>query len=156
MAWSTIPAWVAGNALTAAELNTYVRDNLNALTTWETYSPTLDNWGLGNGTLNGWFIYAGDLVHYEIQFLVGSTTTFTGGPIFSLPVFPAIGVFDPPVGIAHMVDASSSARAMWHAWGGTDGGARLRDNSGTNPNPTTPWTWAAGDAIVISGTYRGA
>jgi len=41
MAWTTNRTWVSGELVTAAIMNTYVRDNLNTISGWTNHTPTL-------------------------------------------------------------------------------------------------------------------
>lgn len=108
MAWTAPRTWVAGETVTAAMLNTHLRDNFKAITDpWTAYTPTLagTGWSLGNGTLNGWYSRIGNTVKFRAELVVGSTTTGpTNSPIVGLPfhmkpsnaagtVFPA-GIWD--------------------------------------------------------------
>ena len=96
MAWTDPKTWTAAR-LYASEMNTYVRDNQLALSTWQDYTPawTTDvgggsNPSLGNGTITGRYIQAGDLVHAHITLVIGSTSTAgTGRWQFSLPATAA-------------------------------------------------------------------
>jgi hypothetical protein len=90
MAWTAPRTWVAGEVVTAALLNTHLRDNLLSLGTWQTYTPawtaTTTNPALGNGTLTGRYSLTGNTVTWVIELLCGSTTTYgTGTYLFSTP-----------------------------------------------------------------------
>ena len=72
---------------------TYFRDRL-AFAYWEDYTPTWAADGsdptIGNGTLAGRYIHAGDLVHYYGYLQYGSTSTSGSGAMsLSLPVTAA-------------------------------------------------------------------
>lgn len=84
MAWTEPKTWVAGERITAADLNTYVRDNFNAFgASWQTYTPSwtavTTNPTIGNGTLSGRFAELGKWIIIHIDLQAGSTTTFGSG-----------------------------------------------------------------------------
>lgn len=157
MAWTAPKTWVDNSdVLSATNLNTHLRDNLLALTTWASYTPTWTSTGtapaIGNGTLTGRYCKAGNLCHFSIYLLAGSTTTFgTGYYRWSLPatvansyalggaqgydssassVATGITVIAPPLDYVEV----SAATGTWAA--------------------TSPFTWANGDWVRISGTYE--
>lgn len=67
---------------TAAELNI-----LDGSLDWTSWTPTLTNVTLGNGTVNAHYARLGDVIFYEIEFLCGSTTSFSSTSMqFSMPV----------------------------------------------------------------------
>jgi len=168
MAWTSPRTWVAGETVTAALMNTHVRDNLKAIgDAWTAYTPSWKSGAggtdiaIGNGTLTGTYMQAGKLVHFRILIVRGSTTNLgTTGYAFGLPV---TATSFRNCGPAHVLDASASAIIphMWHgatsseivvhATGGSSG--RRIDNNGFG---TTPTAWATSDELVISGTYEAA
>jgi len=160
MAWTSPRTWAAGETLTAALLNTHLRDNMKTIgDPWTSYTPTLGGGTLNNGILTGKYLQAGKLVIFRARYTIGSTDTLSGGLTISLPVAaadPSIG--DPVAGTAGLVDTSESSLRAWqiliHDTGGT--AVRFRDATGNGLNPTTPYTWAAEDIISISGTYEAA
>lgn len=157
MAYSVPPTFIAGNTLTAAQMNTYLRDNFKALgDPWAAYSPALSNWTLGNGTLTGSYIQVGKFVQFMISYTGGSTTTEAGNLVISLPV-ACNWAANTPIGIATYIDASAPAtvqRGFVHR-----GGSSTIINCTTETsliNATTPWTWTTSDQILISGSYESA
>lgn len=52
---------------------------------WESYTPEVGGITLGNGTLAGRFVHVGSLLHCEILFIHGSTSTVTGSIAFGAP-----------------------------------------------------------------------
>lgn len=84
--------WVTTEVVTAAEMNTEIRDALTGLqAAWTTYTPTWTAPGtnptLGNGTIAGRYLRAGKtLVACEVILTVGSTSTVgVGAYAWSLP-----------------------------------------------------------------------
>jgi hypothetical protein len=159
MAWTAPRTWVAGETLTAALLNTHLRDNLKALgDSWTAYTPTLTNWTLGNGTLTGSYIQVGKLVIGKVFFTVGSTTTVSGTLVISLPVTK---VSDDALGTslhgsAMLFDTSSSARAVRHVFQQSTAAMNFYDASGQVQNATNPWAWASGDKLNATFMYEAA
>lgn len=169
MAWTSPRTWVASEVVTAALLNTHVRDNLKALgDPWTAYTPAWTSSGtapaLGNGTITGAYIQTGKRIEFRIVLTMGSTTTFgTGTYDLSLPAFTAsagmgrasVGgtAFDssatstyPIVGLI----LASATTATLRAWPTTAGNALAAIT------PTVPFTFATSDVITISGTYEAA
>lgn len=158
MAYTTPPTFVSGNTLTAAELNTYLRDNFKALADpWTAYTPTLTNWTLGNGTLTGRWSSVGALVHYSITFTLGSTTTTAGNLIISLPANSVLPLAA-PLGIAALTDTSASSfqKGWVHTTGALANTVNVLTDASGRVNATTPFTWANGDQIIVNGSYEAA
>lgn len=90
MTWTSPRTWVAAETVTAALLNTHVRDNLEAIaptdTDWTDYTPTLTNITEGNGSKNARYMQLGKLVVVQFSLLFGSTSAMGSGPTISLPV----------------------------------------------------------------------
>lgn len=134
-------------------------------TGWTTWSPTWTGITVGNGTTTAQYCQIGKVVHYKISFLVGSTTTMTSIPNFTLPVTSAtnIGTLGAsPVGQVRFLDTGTVQFA-----GDVDpqsttvcrvlvfqANANFVQLSGTNT--TTPHTWANTDELNITGWYRAA
>ena len=157
MAWTSPKTWSANAVLTASELNTHLRDNLKAMTEWASYTPTWAATGgtptIGNGTLAGRYISAGDLCHVNIALTIGSTTTlstFTAWT-FTLPVTPT----GTAVGSAWSLDAGTSyyvgASLIEN---GTTTIQVLPDGAGGPYGYNIPFTWTTNDRLVISATYE--
>jgi hypothetical protein len=73
-----------GEVVTAAQLNTEIRDQFNSMfAAWTTYSPiwtaSTTNPSLGNGTLTGRHMKIGRTVITHINQTMGSTTTYGSG-----------------------------------------------------------------------------
>jgi hypothetical protein len=121
MAWTTPRTWVSGETVTAALMNTHVRDNLSALlpsgTGWTT--PTF---AAGTYTASGsmtWTLASGDValhkyivigktVHWH---LVLTTTTVAGTPSTGLRVALPAG----------LTLSGSSRGVHWYLDNGTEG-----------------------------------
>lgn len=161
MAWTSPRTWVAGEVVTAALLNTHVRDNLKTIgDAWGSYTPTLTNGSNGNGTLTGAYTQAGKLTFFRIVWTLGSTSSISGILQISLPVTAIVNDFLSPAS-AYLNDLSD----------GTDSGRRVfgtallssgttiavqNPTSGARVAATVPWTWATGDKIGVQGMYEAA
>jgi hypothetical protein len=83
---------VAGETVTAAIMNTHVRDNFKAIGDPMTaYTPTLTNITLGNGTMVGRGSRSVRRSSYARRHNAGTTTTTTGGVSISLPAAATAG-----------------------------------------------------------------
>lgn len=125
------------------------------------YTPTITqasgSFVLGDGLLVGAYSRQGDVICYTVDLTIGSTTSFgTGEFRFSLPVTPNLpsGPVQTP-GQAHLTDSGTT-----FAFGGVQivNGATyctLRSSATATPVGTaSPWTWANGDIIRFTITYK--
>ena len=145
------------------------------LPTWQSWTPTwVTSTGsatpsFGNASVSCRYVKFGTTVHLNFSITFGSTTNFGTSPTtndnwrFSLPV--AAATTRPSIGSAELaVDAPNRAAARVSL--ATTTQFELVTSSG-RPNATaftttggvdslTPWTWAAGHAIVGTATYEAA
>jgi hypothetical protein len=107
---------------------------------------------LGNGQLgNAWYL-SGRTMHFAFFVLFGSTTTYgTGVWSFSLPSASPLGLVCPVV----LVMTAGNWSATGLVAGGTSALTVIESHAGASPGigPTTPATWASGNALVIQGEY---
>lgn len=158
MAWTAPRTWVAGETVTAANLNAHVRDNLNAIgDPWTSYTPTLSNWTLGNGTLTGFYIQAGKFVWGKAFYTVGSTDTKSGNLVIGLPVTKVTDDgTGSPVGFGLAFDTSGSAYNTVVAGHSTTARMLFYTPTSGVVNATVPWTWATGDKLHVEFFYEAA
>lgn len=158
MAWTAPSTWSAGATLTAAQLNTQVRDNFKAIGDAQTaYTPTLTNWTLGNGTLTGKYIEVGKFIVGSVFYTVGSTDTKSGNLVISRPVTAVSGTAGEPCGgMAELFDTSGSAREFYVTARNSTTTFRFYSVSGTIATATAPWTWATGDTLQADFCYEAA
>ena len=74
-------SWVNGTTLNASQLTSAFGNG-----GWTTYTPTLTNLTLGNGSMSASYMQIGKTVFVSIKFTLGSTSAVGSGPLFSLPV----------------------------------------------------------------------
>lgn len=156
MAWTTPRTWTASEVVTSSIMNTHVRDNLNALTTWTSYTPTWAATGgtptIGDGTLTGEYIEAGELCHARVRLTIGSSTTIAGTTAwnFSLP-FTSVGAAAGSVLVYDASAAMSAGTAMIQS------GAAIMfahiQGTGLVGN-AIPMGWVNTDYMQLSVTYR--
>lgn len=167
MAYTTPPTFVAGNTLTAAQLNTYLRDNFKALgDPWTAYgsgaswTATTTNPVLNNGTWIGKYIQINKLVKFYAQITIGSTTTFGSGQYqIALPVAPLSGPRFTFTG--HIQDFGTGNHPLWgiNQTGSTVDLRHLPATAGAAflaTGPTSPITLTTNDVIFLSGEYEAA
>lgn len=148
-----MPYWAAGNRITATRLAGF------DLTEWDDYTPewtaSTTNPTIGNGTLAGRYIQAGDTVFVRAYLKVGSTSTNGSGAYsLSMPVEAAATV--PQALSGWLVDASESDRyPVTVLLTGTF--VRILDSTASfGVSSTSPFTWAVNDEILIAGIYEAA
>lgn len=161
MSWTTPPTFVAGPpAVTAAQLNILSGD-LTTLGTWTTYTPTLTNLTIGNGTTTGRCILGNKTIVFEVQVTVGTSTAFSASQVaISLPATAARTnwtagdslAFDTSANAWYDIDgiATSTTTVSIRCPAGTAG------NALQIVNQSAPFTWAAGDVLTVAGRYEAA
>lgn len=83
MAWTAPRTWVAGETVTAALMNTHVRDNLKAIgDPWTAYTPTIVN--VTTSSIFANFLAAGKWI--EVRFKIVISAAPTGVVTLSVPV----------------------------------------------------------------------
>lgn len=122
--------------------------------TWTVaWTGTSSNPSIGSGTLTGRYIKIGSVVHAWVHMIIASDTTFGSGTYgWSLPY-------------ASAASPGRTTGSVWCLDSGTGyfmGSCQMRDSSSemycyTTTSlfgPTSPFTWADGDQLVIQITYR--
>lgn len=146
--------FTSGDVLTAADMN--------AIATWQDFTPTFDNVTVGNGTITAQYAKVNELVFWRLELTFGSTTAFTGSVNAYFPVAADAGYLGALGGSVFCEDnsgvdffgslyRSSSARAS----------VRIYEVSGSYIasdaiDATTPFTWTTNDRLLIEDYYRPA
>lgn len=140
--------FVAGQILRAQDLT----EALFPSGGWDFYTPLNTNITVGNGDLQARWVQVGPLVFFQWHLTWGSTTSFTGAIAVGLPQ-PAASSAVPVSalsGRARDINGSFHAVTSGVAPGATTAGVQ----AGGAVNATTPFTWATGDQLAITGWYE--
>ena len=126
---------------------------IGAPTTW---TPTLQNMTLGNGTVTAQYVQVGKIVTCLFRFVLGSTSAVASFPGHSLPVTARSDRF--LSANVHFLDSGTAEYAAFiHGNGSATTGTiyyLATNNALTNVTASAPFTWATGDAITTSITYE--
>jgi hypothetical protein len=155
---TTPRTWVVGETVTAAIVNTEIRDQFNSFFgTWTAWTPTwtavTTNPVLGNGTFTARYLKIGRTCQVNMELNTGSTTTYGSGAwIFSLP-FTAASSVGLRAGVAHAV---GTIRAAGHALVASTTTfqcyfpASSTVSNLNNCGAANPFTWAAANILRTS------
>lgn len=157
MTWTSPRTWIAGEVVSAALMNTHLRDNLievgpNTGSGWTSYTPTTTGITLGNGTITAAWSAVGKTINFRIYLVFGTTTAFPGPPTFSVPVAEKAGL----VQAASCTLLDVSALAYFYATTRIGSGVFTPHSSGGLVGATLPFTWASTDQMALGGSYEAA
>jgi len=128
----------------------------NALDDYEegTFTPTITNLTVGNGTLTGKYTKIGNLVWVQVYLVWGSTTSSSGE--WTVNAFPFTGQSTNAHGSAHLFDASTAGYAVAATYAAISySGWKISDGTGSGfVSNTAPFTWTTNDRFMFAGTYR--
>lgn len=132
--------------------------NITTPHAWQSYTPALTGFTLGNGTIVGEYTRLADgTVHCGGRLTFGSTSSITGTLSIGLPV-SVNGVYNnvlTVLGDMMLYDTSAGAMQLWHAQVASGASFLGRNDAGGSVAAASPWTWASGDQIMWNLTYRG-
>lgn len=158
--------WKALQDGTALGLGSVPNAALAANTAWASFTPTLTNLTLGNGTLVAKYQQIGKTVKARISLVFGSTTAVTGDITFTLPVTAATYAGTANVGQiggANIFDTSVPRvfQGIVNMASTTTGTVRpqFADQVALytlNASSSLPMTWAVGDEIGAWFEYEAA
>lgn len=143
-----------------APLNTHLQSLAesvqDAIDTKTSYTPTFTGLTLGNGTVSATYVKNGGIVVDEIVITLGSTSAVTGAIyINSLPVASANTSQWMPQGAVNLYDNAGTSY-LGVALQSTTTSLRIlaQNAAGTyvtwnNVSATVPFTWGAGDKIMV-------
>jgi hypothetical protein len=151
---------IAAGAITQAKLNTATGELGGA---WQSYTPTLTNITLGNGTVTGTYSQVGKTVTVTVKFVMGSTSVMGSNPTVSVPVTAAAKYSTAHmVGTLYMEDLANAAYFGFVELNSTTtllprsafiSGTKLAD---AGFSATSPFTWGTGDYFTFTVTYEAA
>jgi len=145
--------FVSGNVITAAQLN--------AIGDFESWTPTLTNISIGNGSVTAHYAEVNEIVYFEIKMTCGSTTSFSGTSMqFTVPVTIGSSLTYNPNGGGWAVPTGGSfypiqtvifadGRIVPYAFN-----ASATYATATSIRGTIPETWNSSGTLFMSGTYR--
>ena len=151
----TVPTFVADEMLTSTDMSTISSQLTAHADAWTSYTPTLTNMTLGNGTMTAKYKQIGKTVYCSGKITMGSTSSVTGAIGVSVPV----NAKDTNgIGSALFYDSSTTAN---RSGGECDFSAvgRLEFFGGNGGGPATatlPFTWATSDQLRWVITYEAA
>lgn len=121
---------------------------------WDDYTPVNSNITVGNGTVDARWCQMGPVVYFSWHFELGSTSSFTGPVSVGLPTAVAASATPFTVFLARARDITANYHAITAA--AVPGGTlvALQANNGGPVNATTPFTWAQGDLLTVSGWFE--
>ena len=155
--------WSPGDVLTASDLNSEFasKGDISTNGTWTSYTPSVSNITVGNGTLTARYVTIGKLVMGRIEFTLGSTSAIGSSPQIGLPT---TAVDNNAVSVTgKLTDAGSLIYGQASDGGGGGTTVRLRyledSADGVTSRPvdaTSPFTWTDGDFFQIQFSYEEA
>jgi hypothetical protein len=124
---------------------------------WTTWTPTLDSMSLGNGTVTARYVQIGKTIDFSFKFVLGSTSTISTNPRFTLPTTP-LGLNNINFTVQYY-DDNSGAKYIASAYGLPGFPTSLYLTTGNSgaisfASATTPITWATSDIIFVTGSYE--
>lgn len=139
-------------------------DPTDVVPPWQTWTPTLTNLTLGNGSVLAVYQQIGKSVFYRFRFTRGSSGSAVGTlPTISLPVMPSADyVADEPIGTVCLIDAGANQYDGQMIYSGS-GNARFKVSNSASTyaslvdvTATVPFTWGSGDKLIVDGFYVAA
>jgi hypothetical protein len=115
---------------------------------WTSYTPSVGNGSVGNGTIVGFYKQIGKTVHWRAQFTLGSTSTVSQDFSLSQPFTPVNDSAN--TANAFYIDVSTSVHYNGWYFVSTP---RYQSVFGSLSS-TNPFIWATGDVMCIYGTYE--
>lgn len=128
---------------------------LGTVGTYVDFTPNWTNLTVGNGTTIARYSQIGKMVHYYVQFTMGSTSVMGTSPYLTVPVTNKASVIQPShVGFARNAPTGPNYNLQCIVF--EDGKMYLTVLGGSNFTATSPFTWATDDFFIISGVYEAA
>ena len=151
---------LANNAVTAPNIGT------DSSFSWQSWTPTLVNLTLGNGTMVGAYSQVGKTVNARLLITFGSTSSMGSIPTFTFPVTASLGsaVVNTMMNSSGISSDGASANFILtnvYVNSSTTGRFVVAGASGayaqfTNLGATVPITWTTGYFLQIAFSYEAA
>jgi hypothetical protein len=132
----------------------------------QSYTPSLTNMSIGNGSIAGSFIQIGKFVFGEVYIVIGVTSSITGQIAISLPVTStAVNGGGPTIGVVRYIDDPSGSPVPYAGpvvhGSTTTVSLRAYNTAGTYMTETStsssvPIGFASGDQIHVNFHYEAA
>lgn len=149
---------VSGNAdtLDGSHLSEIFPTGIGA---WTSFTPSLTNVTIGNGTLTGYYCQIGKTVFMRILLRFGSTTSITGSYIQIGTPSTAATYSSATAGIIGQVKMLDGGTGVYLGAYGSQGnvwafGAASSYTNIVDVTASIPHTWAVNDEILISAAYE--
>lgn len=155
MAWTAPRTWVAGEVVTAALMNTHVRDNLKAFgDPWTSYTPVLSSNGTqpATSTAQGGYILTGKWCQFWARMVISDGGTGTYEVTFPVT---AARVYTPGI-CGHFLDVSAVVTYAITAVNFSTTEFRMAIGAGGFVGQTVPVTVGSTDQIVVGGAFETA
>jgi hypothetical protein len=126
---------------------------------WTSYTPTYNNFTLGNGIVEAKYKQIGKTIIGKINVKFGSTSSITGSLSVSLPITSKVTTNYLYPGL--VVDAATAYIPSVFIFEGTRISGFALGTAGTyaasnNINATVPMTWTTNDEFFVTFTYEAA
>lgn len=148
---------VAAGDSVPASLLAYVETMTSA---WSTWSPTLTNLTLGNGSVTARYRQLGKTLDYRFKFVLGSTSAVGTDPTFTLPAAPhgSYAFLADVLGRGALYDNGTAVRdaVVRFVSGSTLLILQITAATGSyaSVTATSPWTWTTGDSLSVGATVE--
>lgn len=121
---------------------------------WQSYTPTLTNVTISDGTVTGRYMQSGDFVAIHVRFVFGSSSSVTGTIGFGLPgSFPAVA--DSGIGSAWGLNNSVAFYTGTSLNRGNTTFCQVYShNTGTAWNASIPFSWGSTDEMQVGFIYE--
>ena len=150
---ATLGSFASGQVLTAAELN--------AIGTWQDYTPSFSGISVGDGTLTGRYCQINKFVAWQVELVFGSTTTVSATrvtyPVEAADAFLAGNggqvTCEDNTGIDYFGSLFRFSTTEANVYVGKADSTYLTFSSLSS---SVPFTWASGDRLIIQDFYEAA
>jgi hypothetical protein len=127
--------------------------------TWTSFTPTINNITVGNGTLSGKYLQIGKIIFVKYKFTFGSTSSITGSPSLGLPFNPASGAGGFLTTLVSLTDSGTGTfignvvedTNLLYIQASVTNASYL---SGVAISSTIPFTWTTNDFIDFNISYE--